>query len=87
MKSLSHYRVRRSSDRGTLSNLYAVNLIVITVMHLSTRSLQSSVSARELKDFFSILHTAHYKSTDSDNIKFLCSVKTFLRSSVSTVLI
>ena len=82
-----HYRIKRSSDRGILSSLYAVNLIIITVIHLDTRSLQSSVSARELRDSFSILHTAHYKGTDLNNTKFLCSVKTFLRSSISTVLI
>ena len=86
MKSLSHYRVRRNSDRGTLSSLYAVNLIIITVMHLSTKSLQSSVSVRGLRGFFSILHTAHYKSADFNNAEFLHSVRTFLRFSVSAVL-
>ena len=87
MKSLSYYRVRRSSDRETLSSLYAVNLVAIAVIHLNTRSLQPSVSVRGLKDFFFILHTAHYKSADLNNAKFLCLIKTFLRSSVSIILI
>ena len=86
MKLSSCYRVRRSSDRETLSNLYAVDLIIIIIMHFDIRSLQSSVSVRELKDFFSILHTAYYKSADSDNVKFLYSVKTFLKFSISAVL-
>ena len=86
MKLSSHYRVRRSSDRGILSDLYTVNLIVITVMYLSTRSLQSLVSVRGLRDFFSILHTAHYKGANSDNIKFLHLIKISLRFSVSAVL-
>ena len=85
-KSLPHYRIRRSSDRRTLSSLYAVNLIIITAMHLNTKSLQSSVSVRELRGFFSILYTAHYKGTDSDNIKFLYLIKTSLRSSVLIIL-
>ena len=86
MKSLSHYRIKRSSDRGILSSLYTVNFVTITVMHFSTRSLQLSVSVRELRDSFSILYTAYYKSTDLNNAEFLYSVKTFLRFSVSTVL-
>ena len=86
MKLLPCYRIRRSSDRGILSNSYAVNLIVITVMHFDTRSLQSSVSVKELRDSFSILYTAHYKSADLNNTEFLYLVKTSLRSSVSTVL-
>ena len=87
IKSSPHYRIRRSSDRETLSSLYAVNLIIITVMHLSTRSLQPSVSVRGLRDFFSILYTAHYKGTDLNNVKFLHSVRTSLKSSVSAILI
>ena len=86
MKSSSHYRIRRSSDREMLSNLYTVNLIIITVMHLNMRSLQSSVSVKELRGFFSILYTAYYKGADSDNIKFLYLIRTFLRSSVSVIL-
>ena len=86
MKSSSYYRIRRSSDRGMLSSLYAVNLIAITVMYLDMRSLQPSVLVRELRDSFSILHIAHYKSADSNNAKFLCLIRTSLRSSVFTVL-
>ena len=87
MKLLPCYRIRRSSDRGTLSSLYAINLIIITAMCLSTRSLQPSVSARGLRGFFSILYAAYYKSTDSDNAEFLYSIRTSLRSSVSVILI
>ena len=86
MKLLSYYRIRRSFNREILSSLYAVNLVIITVIHLNTKSLQSSVLIRELRDFFSILYTAHYKSADSDNTKFLYLIKTSLRFSVSTVL-
>ena len=86
MKLLPYYRVRRSFNRGILSGSYAVNLVVIAVMHFGIRSLQSSVSVRELRDFFSILHTAHYKSTDPDNAEFSHLIRTFLRSSVFTVL-
>ena len=86
MKSLSHYRISRSSDRGILSSSYTVNLVVIAVMYFDMRSLQSSVSVKELKDFFSILHTAHYKSTDFNNAKFLCLIKTFLRFSIFIIL-
>ena len=87
MKLLLCYRVRRSSDRGILSSLYAVNLIVIAAIHLDTRSLQPSVSVRGLRDFFSILYTAYYKGVDPNNIKFLCLIKTSLRFSVSVILI
>ena len=87
IKSSLYYRIRRSFNRGTLSSLYTVNLIIITVIHLNIRSLQPSVSVRKLRGFFSILHTAHYKSTDLNNTKFLCSVRTSLRSSVSVILI
>ena len=87
MKLSPYYRIRRSFNRGILSSSYAVNLIIITAMYLSIRSLQSSVSVRELKGSFSILYTAHYKGADSDNIKFLCLIRTFLRFSVSTILI
>ena len=86
MKSLSYYRIRRSSDREILSSLYAVNLIIITAMHLNIRSLQSLVSVRELRGFFSILYAAYYKGTDLNNAKFLCLIKTSLRSSISVIL-
>ena len=87
MKSLPYYRVRRSFNRETLSNLYTVNFIVITAIYLNIRSLQSSVSARGLRDFFFILYTAHYKSADSDNAEFLHLIRTSLRFSVSIILI
>ena len=86
MKLLFYYRVRRSSDRGILSSLYAVNLVVIAAMHLNMRSLQSSVSVRELRGFFSILHTVYYKGADFNNAEFLHLIKTSLRSSVSVIL-
>ena len=86
MKLLSCYRIRRSSDRETLSDLYAVNLVIIAAMYLNTRSLQPSVSVRGLRDFFSILYTAYYKGADFNNAEFSCLIKTFLRSSVSAVL-
>ena len=86
MKLLPHYRIKRNSDRGILSSLYAVNLIVIAAMHLNIRSLQPSVPARGLKGFFSILHAAYYKGTDFNNAEFLYLVRTSLRSSVSVIL-
>ena len=86
MKLLPYYRVRRSPDREMLSSLYAVDLIIIAVMYLSMRSLQSSVSVKGLRGFSSILHTVYYKGADSDNAEFLCSVKTSLRFSVLIIL-
>ena len=86
MKLLFYYRVRRNSDRETLSNLYVINLIIIAVMHLNIRSLQSLVLIRGLKDFSSILHAVYYKDTDFNNTEFLCLIKTFLRSSVLIIL-
>ena len=87
MKSSPCYRIRRSSDRGTLSSSYAVNLVVIAAMHLSIKSLQPSVLIKGLRGSFSILYTACYKGADSDNTEFLHSVRTSLRSSVSVILI
>ena len=86
MKSSPHYRIKRSFNRETLSSLYAVNLVVITVMHLSIKSLQPSVSVKELRDFFSILYTAHYKDTDLNNTEFLYLIRTFLRFFVFIIL-
>ena len=86
MKLSSCYRIRRSFNRGILSSLYTVNFIVITVTYLNTRSLQSSVSVKGLRDFFSILYTAYYKDADLNNAEFLCLIKTFLRSSVPVIL-
>ena len=86
IKSSPCYRIRRSSDRGTLSSSYAVNLIIIAAMCLSIRSLQSLVSAKGLKGFFSISYAAYCKSTDFNNTKFLHLIRTSLKFSVSAIL-
>ena len=86
MKLSPCYRIRRSSDKEMLSSLYTVNLVIITAMYLDIRSLQPSVSVRRLRDFFSILYIAYYKGADFNNDEFLHLIRTFLRSSVSAVL-
>ena len=86
MKLSSHYRIKRNSDKETLSNSYTVDLIIIAAMYLDIKSLQSSVLVRELRDFFFILHTTYCKSTDSDNVEFSHLIKTSLKFSVFIVL-